>query len=254
MLSTVCSYDNNAAFASSAACCSGVGLVLGPGTVPVVLDDDVAEPGAALPPLHAANANAAAATTTDTPRRRPHTPCTRPPRSDQRATSIGGDEIAAPRSAHRLRMALAREVCSRRPRHRRRPTVSAPMTQSTSEEALPPEGIADPAALSLGALGPVGPLVDDVRSIVVLRANGIGDFVVAIPALEALRAAYPEARITYLGLPWHPELLEGRPGPWDDVDTVPPYPNMIAGAAVDQGRIDAFIETHRARRYDLAVQ
>jgi ADP-heptose:LPS heptosyltransferase len=132
--------------------------------------------------------------------------------------------------------------------------VSASMTQSTSEEALPPEVIADPAALSLGALGPVGPLVDDVRSIVVLRANGIGDFVVAIPALEALRAAYPEARITYLGLPWHPELLEDRPGPWDDVDTVPPYPNMISGGAVDQGRIDAFIETHRARHYDLAVQ
>src|SRR4051812_13407690 len=79
MLSTVCSYDNNAAFASSAACCSAVRLVLGPGTVAVVLDDVVAEPGAALPPLHAANANAAAATTTDTPCRRPHTPCTRPP-------------------------------------------------------------------------------------------------------------------------------------------------------------------------------
>src|SRR3954447_6724948 len=136
----------------------------------------------------------------------------------------------------------------------RRSILSALTTQSTSKEALPPEVIADPAALHLGALGPMGQLVDDVRSIVVLRANGIGDFVVAIPALDALRAAYPDARITYLGLPWHPELLEGRPGPWDDVDTVPPYPNMIAGAAVDQGRIDAFIETHRGRHYDLAVQ
>src|SRR3954451_11543227 len=110
MLSTVCSYDNNAAFASSAACCSAVRLVLGPGTVAVVLDDVVADPGAALPPLHAANANAAAATNTDTPCRRPHTPCTRPPRLDQRATSIGGHEIDAPCPVHRLRMVLWREV------------------------------------------------------------------------------------------------------------------------------------------------
>jgi ADP-heptose:LPS heptosyltransferase len=88
----------------------------------------------------------------------------------------------------------------------------------------------------------------------VLRANGIGDFVVAIPALEALRAAYPDARITYLGLPWHAELLEGRPGPWDEVDAVPPYPNMIAGGELDGGRIEEFFERHRAAHYDLAVQ
>src|SRR3954469_2950521 len=136
----------------------------------------------------------------------------------------------------------------------RRSILSAPTSQPITEEALPPEVIADPAALHLGALGPVGPLVDDVRSIVVLRANGIGDFVVAIPALESLRAAYPDARITYLGLPWHAELLEGRPGPWDDVDIVPPYPNMIAGGEVDEGRIEEFFERHRAAHYDLAVQ
>src|SRR3954469_1207927 len=136
----------------------------------------------------------------------------------------------------------------------RRSILSALSTQSTSEEALPPEVIADPAALHLGALGPVGQLVDDVRSIVVLRANGIGDFVVAIPALEALRAAYPDARITYLGLPWHVELLEGRPGPWDVVEAVPPSPNLIAGGEVDDERIDDFLRRHRAERYDLAVQ
>jgi ADP-heptose:LPS heptosyltransferase len=132
--------------------------------------------------------------------------------------------------------------------------LSALTTQSTSGEALPPEVIADPAALHLGALGPVGQLVDDVRSIVVLRANGIGDFVVAIPALDALRAAYPAARITYLGLPWHVDLLENRPGPWDAVDAVPPYPNLIAGDEVDDDRIDDFVRRHRAERYDLAVQ
>ena len=107
--------------------------------------------------------------------------------------------------------------------------MSAATTPSLDEEALPPEVIADPAALHLGALGPVGEKVEDVERIAVLRANGIGDFVVAVPALEALRAAYPGARITFLGLPWHAELLDGRPGPWDEVDVVPPYPDMVAG-------------------------
>jgi len=133
--------------------------------------------------------------------------------------------------------------------------VTAPATADpTSEEALPPDVIADPAALHVGALGAVGEKVEGVERIVVLRANGIGDFVVAVPALEALRAAYPGARITYLGLSWHAELLEGRPGPWDAVDVVPPYPNMIAGDSVDEAMIGAFFDKHRAERYDLAVQ
>ncbi len=132
--------------------------------------------------------------------------------------------------------------------------MSAPSAPSIDEEALRPEVIADPAALHLGALGPVGEKVPDVERIVVLRANGIGDFVVAVPALEALHAAYPGARITYLGLPWHAELLEGRPGPWSEVDVVPPYPGMIAGREVDEAQIDAFFERHKAAKYDLAVQ
>ena len=132
--------------------------------------------------------------------------------------------------------------------------MSAPTTSPLDEEALPPEVIADPAALHLGAFGPVGEKVDGVERIVVLRANGIGDFVVAVPALEALHAAYPDARITYLGLPWHAELLEGRPGPWHEVDVVPPYPHMIAGGPVDEARIEDFFERHKAAKYDLAVQ
>ncbi|WP_420497453.1 glycosyltransferase family 9 protein [Parafrankia sp. FMc2] len=73
--------------------------------------------------------------------------------------------------------------------------------------------------------------VEDVRGIVVLRASGLGDFVLALPALEALRAAYPTARIVYLGLPWHTQLLRGRPGPWDEVDVVPAWPGVTSRAA-----------------------
>ncbi len=65
-------------------------------------------------------------------------------------------------------------------------------------------------------------LVPDVRKIAVLRTNGIGDYVFAIPALESLRNAYPKAQIVLLGSPWHAAFVEPRPGPVDRVVVVPP--------------------------------
>lgn len=41
-------------------------------------------------------------------------------------------------------------------------------------------------------------IVPDVRKIAVVRANALGDFIFALPALEALRAAYPRAEIVLL--------------------------------------------------------
>src|SRR5829696_3075150 len=86
------------------------------------------------------------------------------------------------------------------------------------------------AVASPSLLQPQGSLIPAVRRIAVLRANSIGDFVLALPALAALRAAYPAARITYLGEPWHPQLLDGRPGQWDEAEVVPPYPGVSGGA------------------------
>lgn len=105
-------------------------------------------------------------------------------------------------------------------------------------------------------LQPTGPLVPDVERIAVLRSNGIGDFVVAVPALAALRAAYPEARITYLGTTWHPDLLSGRPGPWDDVVVVPPYPGVRGDdeSTRDTVEVREFLARQRLEGYDLAVQ
>ncbi len=87
-------------------------------------------------------------------------------------------------------------------------------------------------------LPPGGPKIDGVRRIAVPRANGLGDFVVALPALAALRAAYPRASITYLGLPWHRTLLPGRPGPWDRLIVVPPCPGVSCAPEQD-ARVDS---------------
>lgn len=105
-------------------------------------------------------------------------------------------------------------------------------------------------------LPPTGDLVAGVRRVAVLRANSIGDFVLVLPALEALRAAYPDAEITILGREFHAAWLSGRPGPWDRVTAVPAYPGVTAAAdaAVDTPEIADFLAEQRAQAYDLALQ
>ncbi|GIH69943.1 glycosyltransferase family 9 protein [Sphaerimonospora thailandensis] len=96
-------------------------------------------------------------------------------------------------------------------------------------------------------------LVDGVRRIAVLRANALGDLLLALPALEALRRAYPVARITLLARSWHADLLTGRPGPVDEVIALPPISGVSEAADGHRAPDDLFDEL-RGHRFDLAVQ
>lgn len=97
-----------------------------------------------------------------------------------------------------------------------------------------------------------------VRKIAVLRANGIGDFIFALPALEALRAAYPHTEITLLGQAWHAGLLNGRPGPVDRVIVTPPSRGVNEGPdgppVEDPAELERFFAAMRRERFDLALQ
>jgi ADP-heptose:LPS heptosyltransferase len=103
-------------------------------------------------------------------------------------------------------------------------------------------------------------LVPGVARIVVLRANGLGDHVVAQPALAALRAAYPDATITLVTSPPVAALLHGRPTPVDEVLAAP----RVAGVRGEPGPegppddppevVEGFCAAMRARRFDLGVQ
>jgi len=98
-------------------------------------------------------------------------------------------------------------------------------------------------------------LVKDVNKLAVLRANAIGDYLVSLPALEALRAAYRAAELVLLGADWHVGFLAGRPGPVDRClagsptvglrDDRPPAP---------PAEVDRFFDRMRTERFDLAVQ
>jgi ADP-heptose:LPS heptosyltransferase len=95
-----------------------------------------------------------------------------------------------------------------------------------------------------------------VRRIAVLRCNALGDYLMATPALAALRARFPGAELTLLGARWHERFLAGRPGPVDRVLVLPQVPGL-AGQPADAPAADAlpaFLDAARARRYDLAVQ
>lgn len=91
--------------------------------------------------------------------------------------------------------------------------------------------------------------------IAVLRANALGDFIFAVPALDALRATYPQAEIVLLGAPWHARFLAGRPGPVDRVMVVPPLPGVREAEAGEPAQPrDEFVEKARLEQFDLAVQ
>lgn len=98
--------------------------------------------------------------------------------------------------------------------------------------------------------------IPNVRRIAVLRANAIGDFLLALPALDALRATYPTAEIVLLGKRWHHEFLAGRPGPVDRVVVVPPSRgvNDVAGVDEDSAELERFFAAMRRERFDLALQ
>ncbi len=97
-----------------------------------------------------------------------------------------------------------------------------------------------------------GGRVADVARIAVLRANGLGDLVFALPALDALRAAYPEAEITLLATEMHRDLLSGRPSAVDRVVPVPRHPGVRDDGP--DGDLEAFLAAMRAERFDVALQ
>ena len=106
------------------------------------------------------------------------------------------------------------------------------------------------------AIGPIGDRVEGVERIAVLRAGNIGDLLFALPAVDALAACYPKARITLIGMPAHAALLRGRPGPVSEVVVLPVVEGVGAapGAAQDPEEIEAFCAGMRERRFDLALQ
>ncbi len=99
-------------------------------------------------------------------------------------------------------------------------------------------------------------LIPHVKAIAVLRATAIGDFIISLPALQALHNAYPQADITYLGRQWHVGFLKDRlPGVSRVIAVPPPQGEDIArGLVIDPQAETTFFTKMQGTTFDLAVQ
>lgn len=102
-------------------------------------------------------------------------------------------------------------------------------------------------------VGPVLEKFTDVLRIAVLRGGGLGDLMFALPAMSALKAAYPEASLTLLGTPMHAELLSQTEGPVDET-VILPFSQGVRPGAEDKDELENFFSRMRERNFDLAVQ
>lgn len=102
----------------------------------------------------------------------------------------------------------------------------------------------------------VHPVIPNVKKIAVVRANALGDFIFALPALTALKAAYPDAHLSLLGKDWYAAFLYGRPGPVDRVIVIPPVRGVGAPTDIveDDRALQEFFAQMRQERFDLAFQ
>lgn len=93
-----------------------------------------------------------------------------------------------------------------------------------------------------------------MRSVIVVRAlPGLGDFLCAVPALRALRAAAPDAQITLLGLAANRPLVDRFAGYVDELLELPGYPGLPE-QPVDVRVIPGFLAGVQQRGADLVLQ
>jgi ADP-heptose:LPS heptosyltransferase len=101
-------------------------------------------------------------------------------------------------------------------------------------------------------IGRGGERFEGVREIAVLRGGGLGDLMFAMPAIDALAAAYPDARLTLLGTPMAAALLPGRTDSVHAVEELPVSPG-VRDAGDGAPDVEEFFG-RLAGRFDLAVQ
>jgi ADP-heptose:LPS heptosyltransferase len=160
------------------------------------------------------------------------------------------------------------QVCERM-FHRWRPVGEGP-AEIVRVQGQPPQVILQVAAAAAEKLMRAGrpriraevsgrlfaaPLASLERIAVVRALPGWGDMLCAVPALRALRAAAPRARITLIGLPWT-KAFAARFGCYiDELLEFPGYPGLPLPKDPNPDRILSFLEAAQwERRFDLAVQ
>ena len=95
--------------------------------------------------------------------------------------------------------------------------------------------------------------LDNPRRIAVFRALQLGDLLLAIPALRAIRTQFPYAEITLIGLPWAASFARRFSRYIDRFVEFAGYPG-IAEVEVVPERTQQFLAEQHAYSYDLVIQ
>lgn len=92
-----------------------------------------------------------------------------------------------------------------------------------------------------------------IHKIAVFRALQLGDMLCAVPAIRALRKAYPGAEISLLGLPWASTFVERFKNYFDRFIHFPGCEGLPEQVANEQ-LLHAFIKQIKKEKFDLVLQ
>jgi ADP-heptose:LPS heptosyltransferase len=92
-----------------------------------------------------------------------------------------------------------------------------------------------------------------IQRIAILRALQLGDLLCAVPAFRALRAAFPQAHITLIGLSWTKSFQERFAHYIDEVVVFPGYPGLPE-QPFNRDAFQDFMIRMKKRSYDLVLQ
>jgi ADP-heptose:LPS heptosyltransferase len=91
------------------------------------------------------------------------------------------------------------------------------------------------------------------KNIAIFRALQLGDMLCAIPAIRALKTAYPDSRLTLIGLPWAASLVNRFPQYFDSFIHFPGYPGLPE-QPYDDSKYQSFKEDMKAAAFDFILQ
>ncbi|MDB5023219.1 MAG: glycosyltransferase family 9 protein [Mucilaginibacter sp.] len=94
---------------------------------------------------------------------------------------------------------------------------------------------------------------EEIKKIAIFRALQLGDMLCAIPAVRALRKAYPEAEIVLLGLPWAKSFIERFNRYFDRFIHFPGYPGLPE-QPFNAAAFGEFLPIIQQQGFDLIIQ